>query len=95
MSLLLKLSVSSNLMRYSTVVLKSPLIDSSFIATTMFLTHRNHSCLFALLPLTQATTAKQIKLKLTKWPLHGFHPKRNSVQTESPQIREVHQLPPH
>lgn len=37
MSLFLKLSVSSNLMRYSTVVRKSPLMDSSFIATTMFL----------------------------------------------------------
>lgn len=93
MSLLLKLSVSSNLMRYSTVVLKSPLMDSSFIATTIFLTHRNF--LFSLLPLMLASTAKQIKLKLTKWPLHGFHPKRNSVQTVSLQIREVHLLPPH
>ena len=32
-----KLSVSSNLIRYSTVVRKSPRIDSSFKATTMFL----------------------------------------------------------
>lgn len=95
MSLLLKLSVSSNLMRYSTVVLKSPRMDSSFIATTIFLTHRNRSFFFLLVPLMQATTAKQIQLKLTKWPLRGFHPRRNSVQTASLQIREVHQLLPH
>lgn len=37
MSLFLKLSVSSSLMRYSTVVRKSPRMDSSFMATTMFL----------------------------------------------------------
>lgn len=92
MSLFLKLSVSSNLMRYSTVVLKSPLMDSSFIATTMFLTPtETGTFILAPFPLMKA---KQIKKNLTKWPLHGFHPKRNSVQTASPQTREVHQLLP-
>lgn len=92
MSLFLKLSVSSNLMRYSTVVLKSPLMDSSFIATTMFLTPtETGTFILASLPLMKA---KQIKKNLTKWLLHGFHPRRNSVQTASPQTREVHQLLP-
>lgn len=92
MSLFLKLSVSSNLMRYSTVVLKSPLMDSSFIATTMFLTPtETGTFILASLLLMKA---KQIKRNLTKWPLHGFRPRRNSVQTASPQTREVHQLLP-
>ena len=42
MSLFWKLSVSRRLVRYSTVVLKSPRMDSSFKATTMFLEGKAH-----------------------------------------------------
>lgn len=101
-----KLSVSSNLMRYSTVVLKSPLIDNSFKATTMLLQRHKVTTANDWWPHWQKRGEQQnmhllltvtcdLRQELTIWLLRDSPPRRNSVQIVSQQTRVVHQLPRH
>lgn len=98
MSLFLKLSVSSNLMRYSTVVLKSPLMDSSFIATTMFLKHRENTTpdktQVSNMYLLAVSDHFETERGLTRWPPRGSRPRRNNVRTGSQQIHADRPSPP-
>lgn len=93
-----KLSVSSSLMRYSTVVLKSPLIDSSFRATTMLL-EKDISCMKNWTEMVSPHAHVSVDLSsemlsnvLTRWLLHDSPPKRSSVQIGSQQTHADLQL---